>query len=168
MKYRSCWVIFTLRSKFGSNGLIIWKYDTHSSNSRGDIRQNHWTMKYRSHRPTFILRSNVGSYWLIILKYYVHISNSLQDVMQNHWTIKYRSQWPIFILRSNFGSYWLIIHVSNSTKGTKLRTDERTNIQTERWKLYTPRYKCRGYKYMAICWITNTITLYNIPAHFIA
>ena len=54
------WLIFTLRSKFGSHCLIIWKYDTHASNSRGDIRQNHWTMKYRSYSPTFILRSKVG------------------------------------------------------------------------------------------------------------
>ena len=72
--------LFTLRSKFGSHCLIIWKYDTHASSSLGDIRQNHWTMKYRSHRHTFILRSNVGSYWLIIPMYYVHISNSLQDI----------------------------------------------------------------------------------------
>ena len=55
-------------------------YDTHASNSLGDIRQNHWTMKYRSHRSTFILRSKVGSYWPIIPKYDVHIPNSLQDV----------------------------------------------------------------------------------------
>ena len=101
------------RAKFGSHCLIIWKYDTHASNSLGDIRQNHWTMKYRSHRPTFIFRSNVTSYWPITTKYYVHLSNSVQDVMQNHWTMKYRSQWPIFILRSNFGSYWLIIPNNN-------------------------------------------------------
>ena len=87
--------LFTLRSKFGSHCLIIWIYDTHASNSLGDIRQSHWTMKYRLHRPTFILRSNVRSYWLLIPKY----DNSLQDVTQNHWTIKYRSQWPIFIWR---------------------------------------------------------------------
>ena len=91
--------IFTLRSKFGSYCHIIWKYDTHASNSLGDIGQSHWTMKYRSHRSTFILRSNVRSYWPLIPKYDVHTSNSLQDVTQNHWTIKYRSQWPIFILR---------------------------------------------------------------------
>ena len=54
--------LFILRSKFGSHCLIIWKYDTHDSDSLGDIRQNYWTMKYRSRRPTFILRSNVGSY----------------------------------------------------------------------------------------------------------
>ena len=53
--------IFTLRSKFGSHCLIIWKYDTHASTSLRDIRQNHWTIKYRSHRHTFILRSNVRS-----------------------------------------------------------------------------------------------------------
>ena len=99
MKYRSCWLIFTLRSKFGSPCLIIWKYDTHASNSLGDIRQTIWTMKYRPHRPTFILRSNVMSYWPLIPKYDVHKSNSLQDIRQNHWAIKYRSQWPIFILR---------------------------------------------------------------------
>ena len=91
--------IFTLRSKLESHCLIIWKYDTHASNSLGDIRQSHWTMKYTSHRPTFILRSNVRSYWPLIPKYDVHISNSLQDITQNHWVIKYRSQWPIFILR---------------------------------------------------------------------
>ena len=46
--------------------------------------------------------------------------------------------------------WWDILHSScfnaklwsNSTNGTKLRTDERT----ERRKLYTPRHKCRGYK----------------------
>ena len=76
MKNRTCWLIFTLRSKFGSHCLIIWKYDTHASNSLGDIRQNHWTMKYRSDRPTFILRSNVGSYWPIIPKYDVHTTNT--------------------------------------------------------------------------------------------
>ena len=111
--------IFTLRPKFGSYCLIIWKYDTHASNSVRDIRQNHWTMKYRSHGPTFILRSNVGSYWPIIPKYDTHTSNSLQDVPQNHWTMKYRSQWPTFIFRSNIGSYWFIlpkydVHTSNS------------------------------------------------------
>ena len=84
---------------FGSHCLIIWKYDTHASNSLGDIRQSHWTMKYRSHRPTFVLRSNVRSYWPLIPKYDVRTSNNLQDKMQNHWAIKYRSQWPIFILR---------------------------------------------------------------------
>ena len=91
MKYRTCSHIFTLRSKFGSHCLIIWKYETHASNCLGDIRQTHRTMKYRSHRPAFILRSNVGSYWPIIPKYDVHISNSLQDITQNHWTMKYRS-----------------------------------------------------------------------------
>ena len=142
MKYKTCWLIFSLTSKFGSHCLTIWKYDTHASNSLGDIRQSHWTMRYRSHRPTFILRSNVRSYWPLIPKYDVHTSNSFQGIMQNHWaikylylfwgkslchtedlrqnhwTMKYRSQWPIFILRSNFGSYWLIIpnnivHTSN-------------------------------------------------------
>ena len=84
-------LIFTLRSKFGSH-CLIWKYDTHASNSVGDIRQNHWTIKYRSQWPTFILRSNIRPYWPIIPKYDVHTSNSLQDVTQNHWTMKYRSQ----------------------------------------------------------------------------
>ena len=84
MKYRSCWPIFTLRSKFGSHYLILWKYDTHASNSLGDIRQSHWTMKYRSHRPTFILRSNVRSYWPLIPKYDIYTSNSLQDITHNH------------------------------------------------------------------------------------
>ena len=87
------------RSKFGSHCLIIWKYDTHASNSLGDIRQSQWTMKYRSQRPTFILRSNVRSYWPLIPKYDFHTSNSLQDIVQNHWAIKYRSQWHILILR---------------------------------------------------------------------
>ena len=73
--------------KFGSHCLIIWKYDTHASNSLGDIRQSHRTMKYRSHRPTFILRSNIRSYWPLIPKYDVHTSNSLQDIMQNNWAI---------------------------------------------------------------------------------
>ena len=70
MKYMSlsCWLIFTMWSKFGSHCIIIWKYDTHASNNLGDIRQNHWTMKYRTHRPTFILRSNIRSYWPIIPK----------------------------------------------------------------------------------------------------
>ena len=103
----------------GSHCLIIWKYDTLTPNSLGNIRQNHWTMKYRSQWPTFILRSNVWSYWLIIPNYDVHTSNNLQDIRQNQWTMKYRSQWPIFILRSNVGSYWRIIpkydvHTSNS------------------------------------------------------
>ena len=111
MKYRSCWLIFTLRSKFGSHCLIIWKCNTHASNSLGDTRQNHWAMKYRSHRPTFILRSNIWSYWPIILKYDVHTSNSLQDITQNHWTMKYRSQWPIFLLRSDSASrYYGLLH----------------------------------------------------------
>ena len=83
--------IFTLRS----HCLINWKYDTHASNSLGDIRQSQWTIKYRSYRPKFILRSNVRPYWPLILKYDVHTSNSLQDITQNHWTIKYR----LFILR---------------------------------------------------------------------
>ena len=87
-------IIFILRSKFGSHCLIVWKYDTHPSNSLRDIRQNHWTMKYMSQWPIFILRSNVGSYWPIIWKYDVHTSSSLQDIRQNHWTIKYRSLWP--------------------------------------------------------------------------
>ena len=91
--------IFNLRSKFGSHCLIIWKYDTHASNSLGDIGQSHWTMKYGSHRPIFILRTNVRSYWPLIPKYDVHTLNSLQNITQNHWAIKYRSQWPIFILR---------------------------------------------------------------------
>ena len=69
---------FILRSKFGSHCLIIWKYDTHPSNSLGDIRQNHWTMKYRSQWPTFIFRSKVWSYWLKIQKYDVHTSKSLK------------------------------------------------------------------------------------------
>ena len=76
--------IFTLRSKFGSHCLIIRKYDTHASNSLGNIRQSHWIMKYRSHRPIFILRSNVRSYWLLIPKYDVPTSNSLQGITQNH------------------------------------------------------------------------------------
>ena len=96
----------------------LWKYDTHLSNSLGDIRQNHWPMKYRSQWPTFILKSNAGSYWPKIPKYDVHTSNSFQDITQNHWTMKYRSQWPTFIFRSNVGSYWPIIpnndvHISN-------------------------------------------------------
>ena len=53
--------------------------------------------------------------------------------------------------------WWDILHLScfnvklwsNSTNGTKLRTDERTNIWTERRKLYTPQHKCRGYKNIA-------------------
>ena len=133
MKYWSCWLIFTLRSKFGSYCLIIWKYNTHASNSLGDIRQNHWTIKYRSHRLTFILRSNTWSYWPIIQKYYVHISNSLQDVTQNHWTMKYRSQWPIFILRSNFGSYWLIIP-NNNVNTSNSRQDLRQNHWTMEYR----------------------------------
>ena len=108
---------YILRSKFGSHYLIIWKYDTYSSNSLGYtcIRQNHWTMKYRSEWPIFILRS----YWPIIPKYDVRMSNCFQDIMQNDWTMKYWSQWPTFIFRSNIGSYWRIIlkydvHTSNS------------------------------------------------------
>ena len=38
----------------------------------------------------------------------------------------------------------------NSMRRKEVRTNERTkehmHIQTERWKLYTPRHKCRGYK----------------------
>ena len=94
--YRSCWPVFILRSKFESHCLIIWKYDTHSSNSLWDIRQNHWTMKYKSQWPTFILRSNVGSYWFIIPNKDAHSSNNLQDIMKRQWTMKYRSHWPAF------------------------------------------------------------------------
>ena len=32
-----CWHIFNLRSKFGPHCLIIWKYDSHPSNSLGNI-----------------------------------------------------------------------------------------------------------------------------------
>ena len=72
--YRSCWLIFTLKSKFGSHCLIIWKYDNHASNSLGDIRQNHWTMKYRSHRPAFIFRANVRSVSQSIMSIYQIVS----------------------------------------------------------------------------------------------
>ena len=49
--------------------------------------------------------------------------------------------------------WWDILHSScfnvklwsNSTNGTKLRTNERMNGWTERRKLYTPWHKCRGY-----------------------
>ena len=102
-----------LRSKFGSHCFIIWKYDTHTSNSLGDIRQKHWNMKYRSNRPTFIFRSNVGSYWPIIPKYDVHTSNSLQDITQNHLTVKYRSQWPTCISRANV---IILIHKAKKKK----------------------------------------------------
>ena len=103
----------------GHTIIIIWKYDTSSSNNLENIRQNHWTMKYRSQCSTFILWSNARSYWSIIPKYDVHTSNSFQDITQNHWTMKYRSQWPTFIFKSNVGSYWLIIpnndvHTPNS------------------------------------------------------
>ena len=77
MNYRSCWLIFTLRSKFGSHCLIICKYDTHASNSLGDIRQNHWTMKYMDHTDLhFFFRLNVGSYRLIIPNNDVHIGST--------------------------------------------------------------------------------------------
>ena len=111
---------------------IIPKYDSHTSNSLQDIRQNHWTMKYRSMWLTFIQISNIWSYWLIIPKYDIHTSNSLQDIRQNHWTMKYRSQWPTFILRANVRSYWLIIpkydvHTSNSQ-------DKRQNHWTVKYR----------------------------------
>ena len=95
MKCRSCWLIFTLRSKFGSHRLIIWKYDTHASDSLMDIRQKHWTMKYRPHIPTFILKSYVRSYWPIIQSMMFIHQIVFQHVTQNCWTMKYRSQWPI-------------------------------------------------------------------------
>ena len=75
MKYRSCWLIFTLRSKFWSHCLIIWKYNTHASNSLWDIRQSHWTMKYRAHKPIFILRSNVRSYWPLMHTWVVNMAS---------------------------------------------------------------------------------------------
>ena len=108
MKYRSCWPIFILRSRFWSH-FLIWKYDTHPSKSLWDIRQNQWTMKYRSQWHTFILRSCVRSYWFIIPNNYVHTWNSLQAIRHNHWTIKYRSQWLTFILRPKVRSYWFIL-----------------------------------------------------------
>ena len=135
MKYRSCWPIFILRSKFESHCLIIWKYDI-QPNSLGDTRQNHLTMKYRSQWSTFILRSNVGSYWFIIPNKDAHTSNSLQNTRQNHWTMKYSSHWPTFILRSNVGPYWFIlpkyyVHTSNSLQ----------NMRQNHWTV-----KCRS------CW----------------
>ena len=52
---------------------------------------------------------------------------------------------------------------SNSTKGTKLRTDERTNKhtngRTERRKLYTPRHTCRGYKELFVLPCVACVTL---------
>ena len=166
MKYRSCWLIFTLRSKFGSHCLIIWKYDTHASNSLGDIRQSHWTMKYRSHRPTFILRSNV-----IIPNNIVHTSNSLQDIRQNHSTMEYRSQWPTLILRSNVGSYWFLlpkydVHISNSLQ------DIRQNHWTVKYRscwpsLHDPQvYVTRlSHVWPAICisWFHNR----KVEKHFL-
>ena len=80
--------IYSLRSKFGSHCLIIWKYIT-------------WTYIYFAVKCRVILTHNP--------KYDVHTWNSLQDVTQNHWTMTYRSQWPTFILRSNIGSYWFIL-----------------------------------------------------------
>ena len=130
--------IFTLRSKYGSHCLIIWKYDTHAWNSVGDIRQNYRTMKYRSYRPKFILRSNV-------------ISNSLQDITQNLWTMKYRSQWPIFILRSNVGSYSFIISNKDVHTSNNLR-DIRPNHWTIEYRPQQPTFILRSnvgsYKYI--------------------
>ena len=135
MNYMWCWLIFTLRLEFGSH-CLIWKYDTHASDSLGDIRQNHWSMKYRSHRPTFILRSNIGSYWPIIPKYdvqkiIVHTSNSLQNVTQNHWTMKYRLQWPIFILRSRL---WVIL-THNQKKNNVHTSNSLQDIRQNHWTM---------------------------------
>ena len=135
MKYRSCWHIFTLRSKFGSHCLTIWKYDTHALNGLGDIRQNHWTIKYRSNRPTFILESNIGSYWPIIPKYDVHTSNSLQDVTQNHWTMKYRSLWPYL--------YWLIIPINDVYTSNRLQ-NIRQNHSTMKYRSQWPTFILRS------------------------
>ena len=52
MEYRSQWPTLILRSNVGSYWFILTKYDVHTSNSRQDIRQNHWTMKYRSCWPS--------------------------------------------------------------------------------------------------------------------
>ena len=123
--------------KVWSHCLIIWKYDTHPSNSLGNIRQNHWTTKYRSQWPSFILRSNVGQYWLITPNNDFHTSNSLQVVRQNQWTMKYRSQWPTFILRSNVGSCWLIIPKYDVHTSTSL-LDIRQNQWTMKYRSCWP------------------------------
>ena len=105
---------FILRSIVASYGLIILKYDVHTSVGLQEIRQNHWTIKYGSWRHTFILRSNVGSHRLITSKSDVHTSNGLQDIKRNHWTMKYGSRRPTFILGSNDGSHGLIFKVRYS------------------------------------------------------
>ena len=137
MKYRSCWLIFTLRSKFGSHCLIIWKNDTHASNS---VTQ---TYIYFEVKHRVILTHN-GSYWPIIPKYDAHTSNSLQDVTQNHWTMKYRSQWTTLYLRSNIGSYWFIIpnkdvHTSNNLQD--IRPNHWTMKHRSQWPVFIFRSK---------------------------
>ena len=133
---------------FGSH-FLIWKYDTHPSNSLWDIRQKQWTMKYRSQWHMFIFSSNFQSYWPTIPKDDVHTSNS-QDITQNHWTMIYKSQWPTFILRSWVGSYCFIIpnndvHSWNSLQATCIRHNHWTTIYRSQWPTFILRSWVRSY-----------------------
>ena len=135
----SCWPIFILGSKLGSHCLIIWKYDTHSSNSLSDIRQNHWTMKYRSQWPKFILWSNVGSYqysWSQSMMFIHKIVFKIEGKITGPWNTGHcdlhlfygqmsdHTDSQSLILRSNGRSIWHIIrkydvHTSNCLQDTR-------------------------------------------------
>ena len=135
--------------------LIIWKYDTHASNSLWNIRQSHWTMKYRSHRPTFILRSKVRSYWPLIPKYDVHTSNSLQDVMQNHWTIKYVTVTYIYFEVK----LWVVLtHIPNNNVQT---SNSLQDIRQNHWTMeYRSQWPTLIFSWL--CWgLTSQSTIFQ-------